>query len=565
MSHASPHPTSTAQTSPSTNPPLSRRRQERTASGQAGPFPGSAVRTSAAVLLAVLLFVASPMLSAGAAAPHRSKAVAAEIDRFLSAAMKTSAIPGAAVAVTRRDQVLMVRGYGRDSTGEAVTGDSLFRIASLSKSFTALAVMQLVETGRLELDDPVHDHLPEFQLTDPRSDQITVRQLLDHTSGLSDAVVPELSRPQPRTSTEATSSLRSARLASTPGTSYSYHNPNYQVAARLVEVVSGEPFDRYLRRHILQPAGMAASSSTATDDEPVPGLTEGHVIAYGHAVPAPGMGGFTVGEGGIVSSAADMARWLIVHANEGQAAAGTRLVSRSGLRVLHTASAPEAGYALGWATHGPTDAPTRLEHSGNLLTFTSEAALWPASGYGVVLLFNAGSPMMLDQTAIVHGVFDIIEGNAPSSGPGLAATLDTVLAVATLAALTLGALGVVRAGPWARRRHRTRPRAALGLIPAVAVLGAGAAFPRVAEAWIERDVTWRAGAYGWPALVVFVLAALLAATATLLARAWQWRRIDGAHPRPDHSARNAHPGSAGPDPGHLTGASHPVTVQARQK
>ena len=73
--------------------------------------------------------------------------MAAEIDRFLSAELKDSAIPGAAVAVTRGDQVLMVRGYGHDSTGEAVTGDSLFRIASLSKSFTALAVMQLVDAG----------------------------------------------------------------------------------------------------------------------------------------------------------------------------------------------------------------------------------------------------------------------------------------------------------------------------------------------------------------------------------------------------------------------------------
>ena len=64
------------------------------------------------------------------------------------------------------------------------------------------------------------------------------------------------------------------------------------------------------------------------------------------------------------------------------------------------------------------------------------------------------------------------------------------------------------------------------------VLGAGAAFPRLAEAWIGRDVTWRAAAYGWPALVVFVLAALLAAAATLLARAWQWRRTAGANPAP---------------------------------
>src|SRR3954454_10256418 len=120
----------------------------------------------------------------------------------------------------------MARGYGHDSTVASVTGDSLFRIASLSKAFTALAVMQLVDAGLLHLDDPVQQHLPEFQMEDPRAEQITVRELLDHTSGITDAVVPELSRPQPSTPKEATTSLRSARLASTPGTAWSYANPN---------------------------------------------------------------------------------------------------------------------------------------------------------------------------------------------------------------------------------------------------------------------------------------------------------------------------------------------------
>ena len=529
----------------------------------ASSFRGWAVRASFVLLLVALLIAAVPTLPAEAD-PLQPGTVVEQIDRFLSSELKASAIPGAAVAITRGDRVLMVRGYGHDSAGQAVTGDSLFRIASLSKSFTALAVMQLVDAGLLQLDDPVQDHLPEFQLADPRANQITVRQLLDHTSGLTDAVVPELRRTQPRTTTEATASLRSARLASTPGTSWSYHNPNYQVAARLVEVVSGEPFDRYLSRHIFQPARMASTTSTATEDQPVPGLTEGHVMAYGHAIPAPGMDSFSVGAGGVVSSAADMARWLIVHAGDGRAADGTRLVSSEGLRVLHTPSAPRVGYALGWATHGPSGAPTRLDHSGSLLTYTAEEAVWPSSGYGVVLLFNAGSPMMLDQTALVHGVFDIIEGTAPpSSGPRHAATLDTVLAAVTLTALALGACGVARAGRWARRRRGAPLRTALGLLPAVVVLAAGAAFPRLAETWIERDVTWRAATLGWPALVVFVLAALLAAAATLFARAWQWRRTADLNARPVPPAEDVGTSSADSDTGHLTGLSNPVRVHAR--
>jgi CubicO group peptidase (beta-lactamase class C family) len=455
--------------------------------------------------------------------------VVTAVDRFMAARMQTSAIPGAAVAVIRGDRVLSVRGYGHDSTGAQVTGDSLFRIASLSKSFTALAVMQLVDAGLLDLEDPVQVHLPEFQLADPRADRLTVRQLLDHTSGLTDAVVPELSRPQPTTPAEATTSLRSARLATSPGTTYSYHNPNYEVAARLIEVVSGEPFDTYMRRHVYGPAGMTSTSSTVTDDEPVPGLADGHVVAYGRAVPTAGPSSFSVGGGDVVSSAADMARWLIVHANGGRTADGTQLVSRSGMETLHRPSAPMTGYALGWGTHGPIAAPTRIEHSGSLLSFSAEQAIWPRSGYGVALLFNSGSAFLLDQLPIVHGVFDILEGRQPPSGaPSLALRLDAVLALLTVTALTLGARGAVRAGRWARRWSRSPRRAALGLLPSLLTLGAGTAFPDLAELWIGRDVTWGAAAYGWPALVVFALASLLAAAVTLAARSWQLCRTGGA-------------------------------------
>jgi hypothetical protein len=105
----------------------------------------------------------------------------------------------------------------------------------------------------------------------------------------------------------------------------------------------------------------------------------------------------------------------------------------------------------------------------------------------------------------------------------MAARLDTALALLPLVALTLGGFGVARAGRWSRRRY-TSLRRALGLLPVVAVLGVGAAFPRLVEALLGRDVTWQAAAYNWPALTVVVLAVLLAAAATLLARAWSWSR-----------------------------------------
>lgn len=99
-------------------------------------------------------------------------------------------MPGAAVTVTRGTDVLYAGGLGADGEGSPVTADTRMRIASLSKSFTALAVLLLAEQGRLDLDDPVVEYLPELHLDDPRAARITIRQLLDHSSGLADRTLP---------------------------------------------------------------------------------------------------------------------------------------------------------------------------------------------------------------------------------------------------------------------------------------------------------------------------------------------------------------------------------------
>lgn len=471
----------------------------------------------------------------------------AALDRFMREQMAAASIPGAAVAITRRDRVLHVAGWGNDGDGAAVTGRTMFRIASLSKSFTALAVMQLVEDGRASLDDRVAVHLPEFRLADPRGVDITVRQLLDQTSGLADREVPDLSRPQPATTAQAVTSLRSARLVADPGTQWNYHNPNYQVAARLVEVLSGETFDHYLATHVFEPAGMDSSLTFDTGDQEVPGLADGHVVAYGHPVAVQAPASFDVGAGGVVSTAADMARWLIVHSNNGRATDDTRLLTRRSLTEMHTAGAVGGGYALGWDTDGPSAAPTLLEHSGNLLTFSSYQAVLPASGYGVVVLLNSGSGLMLDQTALFAGVLDIIEGaDATPPGPRFSSTtLDTVLALLTLTVALLGVRGVRRSRRWATRAGgpATRVGAALRLTPYLGLLAVVAAFPHLAENLVGgRDVTWVAAAYGWPALVVLVLTAVAATLATVISRAWHVnvvRRSERLGQRPEDV--DAHP------------------------
>ena len=249
--------------------------------------------------LAAAVVVGAAFVPAGA----RSAGPPAAVDARTSGATNVSVIrttvraylgkagvPGAAVAVTLGDRVLLAEGYGHTASGDPVTARSPMAVASISKSFTALAVMQLVEAGRVELDAPVRRYLPEFSMADSRVDEITVRHLLHQTSGLSDRMFPAFSRPQPRSLRELVAGMRTARLASTPGSRWEYHNPNYQVAARLVEVVSGRPFAAYLREHVFDPVGMHDSSAIETAAQLPPGA-RGHLKILGMpvAVPEPPM------------------------------------------------------------------------------------------------------------------------------------------------------------------------------------------------------------------------------------------------------------------------------------
>ncbi|MGH7718309.1 MAG: serine hydrolase domain-containing protein, partial [Gemmatimonadaceae bacterium] len=430
------------------------------------------------------------------------------VDAFVREQLKATRLPGAAIAITRGTDVLFVRGYGTTSTGEAIGPDTPFRVASLSKSFTALAVMQLVDEGKVQLDTPVRAYLPEFELADPRGARITVRQLLDQTSGMSDRGFPEVSRPQPRSLRGAVQRLRTARLTTDPGTAWSYHNPNYQVAARLVEVVSGEPFAAYLRRHVFEPLGMSHTTTTDTDDQAVPGLADGYTFPYGIAVARPAPGYFVAGSGGVVTTAADMARWLIAQSNGGVGANGARVVSATSVTAMHTPS--ELGeYALGWDIDGPRLSPTRIEHGGTQFTFSAHQALLPASGFGVAVLFNSATTLWAEQVAIIDGVIALVEGRAPEPGAPVSFIADLVLAILTLATLALGALGIARSRGWASRRA-TRPawRIALALLPHLALPLLFAALPAVAGfVFGGRDVTWRSLVFAWPALAVWLAVA----------------------------------------------------------
>ncbi len=454
----------------------------------------------------------------------------AAVDAFMLANLRRTGLPGVALAITKGDTVVYTAGYGRDSVGNAITPDTPMPIASLSKSMTSFAVMQLVEQGKVNLDTPVQAYLPEFVLADPRGVRISVRHLLNQTSGMADAGFPEMSLPQPDTLQTAVARLRLAKLVADPGTRFNYHNPNYQVAARLVEVVSGEPFADYLRQHAFEPLGMHASRTFDRAEQAAPAVVNGHVFAYGRAVARPILPHFFNGSGSVVSTAHDLAQWLIIHNNTGKTADGRQIMSAQSIEAMHTPSGVGGDYAMGWEEDILADGAKRIEHGGTLFTFSADQSLFPTTGYSFAALFNSCTPLGAEQVSFIEGLTALVNGDPPEQGVPASFIADGVLAFLTLAALIRGIHHARSAQLWTAQRT-TSPiwRTVLALAPRLVPIGVFVSFPTLAGfVFGNRDVTWTSALYGWLALVVWLAIVALMNMWIVVARALRLiqRRVD---------------------------------------
>ena len=314
-----------------------------------------------------------------------------KIDRFITHQMTTQHLPGLALAITHENQVMYVKGYGKADTQEPVTPQTQFPIASLSKSFTAIAVLQLVEARQIDLDTPVKQYLPKFTLADPQTaDQITIRHLLNHVSGLSDWSFSESLHPQPTTHAERVNSLHNARPVATPGTEFHYFNPNYDVLARVVEVVSGQPFSEYLRSHIFTPLQMSQTfhaTTIAEAQQRASRLATGHLMAFAIPFTARELSGYLGGNAGVISIVEDMAKYLILHSNGGRFE-DMQLLTPESMALLHTPpSQLKSSYAMGWFVTTENGRKI-LQHNGILSTFYTDVAVLPNEKYGIALLYN---------------------------------------------------------------------------------------------------------------------------------------------------------------------------------
>lgn len=205
---------------------------------------------------------------------------AADIDAAIRRYLDHSAVIGLAVAVAQHGHMIFCHGYGVQDrqTHQPVTPVTLFHLASVVKTMTSTAIMQLQEAGLLDVDDPVVTHLPYFRVADPRSDQITIRQCLTHTSGIPHP--DDWGWDQPVFDDSALErhvrSLADRPLLHMPPSTTSYSDDAYNVLGALIAEVSGMRYEAYLHRHLFQPLGMTKTTTMA------PREGDGALLALGY-------------------------------------------------------------------------------------------------------------------------------------------------------------------------------------------------------------------------------------------------------------------------------------------
>ena len=355
-------------------------------------------------IITLVLLLAAP---AGAQTPGALSAEnTSRIETAISSFMSQQNIPGISVAIVQDNQVRFQRGYGMAEVENFVPAKALtvYRIASVSKSLTAVAAMQLVEKGKLDLDAPIQKYVPGFPA---KKFPITTRQLLGHLSGIRNYRPGEGERTNRYdTLTDALSIFKDDPLDFEPGTRFNYTTLGYTLLGVTIEAASGMRFEDYMREHIFTPAGM---QHTYVDDiyAIIPNRARGNTprvfgrLDGNYRNPVLMDSSYKIPGGGLLSTAEDLARFAIAVQN-GVLIKPETFAEMS--RSQKTRDGKETGYGYGWFVGtggGFSNDPEAVWHGGVQPGFTSDLVLLPKKRFAVVILTNleAGGRLGLERLA----------------------------------------------------------------------------------------------------------------------------------------------------------------------
>jgi D-alanyl-D-alanine carboxypeptidase len=318
----------------------------------------------AACILAALLGWAGPLPAADPLDP-----IAFRIDELFKSVTPGKS-PGAAVAVVRNGRAIVTRCYGMADVEKDVpiTPATIFRLASVTKPFTAIAVLQLAERGKLSIDDAVSKYLPEFA----HGATVRISHLLSHTAGIADFISYDEALKRP--------------LEFEPGSRINYSNSGYQLLGRVIEKVSGMSYEDYLRKHIFSPLGMRNSGYDKT--EVLPGRATPFLLdkdGYYKPVRAQDAAG-AYAAGGLYSTILDMVQF------EQGLTSGTLLrkptLERASTNAI-VAGGRKIAYGQGWMTRNHRGL-REAGHGGDITGFNTYIARYPEHGLAVIVLSNTG-------------------------------------------------------------------------------------------------------------------------------------------------------------------------------
>jgi CubicO group peptidase (beta-lactamase class C family) len=333
--------------------------------------------------------------------PLNSQDVGAFLDKYFAENMEKFHVPGASVAVVKNGEVIATKGYGYANVEQKIPADpdrTVFRLASVSKPFTAIAALQLVEQGKLRLDENVNHYLRLFQFEDNYPRPVTLQNLLTHTAGFDDGGIGITAHSAAEQIPLGTYlERRLGPRVTLPGDQYSYSNRGFSLAGYIVETTSGVPFAQYINDQIFKPLEMPQSGFVITP-ELARNLAVGYDYKKGRFVPVPLDYPNVVPAASLVSTARDMTHFMIAELQLGQYGSHRILAEDSAKRMFerqYTNDPHVPGTAFAYWEQYP-NGTRAVRQDGDWMGAVSTVYFLPAQKVGIFIACNVGDQSLID-------------------------------------------------------------------------------------------------------------------------------------------------------------------------
>lgn len=375
--------------------------------------------------------------------PSNTEKMRVFAEKVIPEFMREGKVPGFSIAVVKKDEIVYAQGFGARDPARSLpaTSETLYGIGSCSKSFVALAAMQLAEKGKIKLTDPASDYVP-FKLG-LKGKPITIHHLLSHSSGvpnlatstigLSRGVGVELGVPWGSANDfYRVVNSANAEIATDPGKRFFYSNEGFRVIGNIIQKVSGIPFHEYINEHILKPLEMKRSTFVKHEFDADPDRmvahwkkTDGTMQPTGFPYPDVSENpdfSWTAAAGGLMAPMTELTTYLTALMNGG-VHKGKRFVSEESIKEMFTPHISYSetywgmsSYGYGWSILPNFLGEKQVNHGGSLLVATAHLALIPSLGLGVAMAANTSRPPF---ATIADGVFAALMGSDPYAHPYL--------------------------------------------------------------------------------------------------------------------------------------------------